>query len=148
MRLSDWFVPPIWVTCPDEGLRIRIAIEPELLGTIADEEQLQTLKRFQRFGNTPANGDYIEGVAAVTSKVGLVLGIHRRLYVNWIAPALAPVLNYSCYFVTVLALPIVMTEPYLTVQCQYLSAVTLLEIQRFATPSNLPENINLPPLQP
>jgi hypothetical protein len=135
MRLSDW------VTCPDEGLRIRIAFEPELLGTIAPEEQLQTLNRFQKFGNLPANGDFIEGVATVTTEVGLVLGIHRRLYVNWIAPALDPALNFSRYFVSVLALPIVMTEPYPTVQCQYLSAVTLLELQRFATPSNLPENI-------
>jgi hypothetical protein len=142
-------VPPIWVTCPQEGLRIRISIEYELSGTITDEEQLQTLSRFQRFGNRPANGDFIEGVAALTSEVGLVIGIHRRLYVNWIAPALDPVLNYSCYFVTVLALPVVMIEPYPTVQCQYLSAVTLLETQRFATPSNLQQNINPPPpLQP
>lgn len=131
-------VPPIWVTCPQEGLRIRIAIESELSGTITNEEQLQTLSRFQRFGNSPANGDYIEGVAAVTSGVGLVIGIHRRLYVNWIAPALDPALNFSRYYTTVLALPVVMTEPYPTVQCQYLSAVTLLEMQRFATPSNLP----------
>ncbi len=46
MRLSDWFVPPIWVTCPDEGLRIRIAIESELLGTVTDGEQLPTLTRY------------------------------------------------------------------------------------------------------
>ena len=67
MRLSDWFVPPIWVTCPDEGLRIRIAIEPELSGTVTDGEQLPTLIRFQKFGTSLANGDYIEAVAAVST---------------------------------------------------------------------------------
>ncbi|HAX74407.1 MAG TPA: hypothetical protein DCY88_00865 [Cyanobacteria bacterium UBA11372] len=131
------FIPPIWVTCPHEGLRIRIAIASELSGTIADEEQLKTLSRFQRFGSTPANGEYIEGVAVVSSAVGLALGIHRRLYVNWIAPALDPALNFSRYFVSVLALPIVMTEPYPKLSSQYPAAVNLLETQRFATPSNL-----------
>ena len=134
---SHNFIPPIWVTCPHEGLRIRIAIASELSGTIADEEQLQTLSRFQRFGSTPANGEYIEGVAVVTSSVGLALGIHRRLYVNWIAPALDPALNFSRYFVSVLALPVVMTEPYPKLSSQYPAAVNLLETQRFATPSNL-----------
>ena len=132
MRAKKFF-PPIWVSCPQEGLRIRIAIESELSGTITDGEQLQTLKRFQKFGNSPANGDYIEGVAAVTSEVGLVIGIHRRLYVTWIAPTLNPTLNYSRYFVTVLALPVVMTESYPILLNHYTAAVTLLEIQHSAT---------------
>lgn len=72
------FVPPIWIICPNEGLRLRIAIESELLGTISDGEQLQTIIRYQRFGTTPANGDFIEGAAAVTSSAGLVIGIHVR----------------------------------------------------------------------
>lgn len=132
------FVPPVWVICPSEGLRLRIAIEPELLGTIIDSEQLQTITRYQRFGNSPANGDFIEGIAAVTSSAGLVIGIHRRLYVTWLAPALNPALNYSRYFTTVLALPATMTSP----PNEYPAAVTLLETQRFCEPSNLQENID------
>lgn len=127
------FVSPVWVICPEEGLRLRIAIEPELLGTIIDGEQLQTITRYQRFGNSPANGDFIEGIAAVTSSAGLVIGIHRRLYVTWLAPALNPAVNYSRYFTTVLALPTTMTSP----PNEYPAAVTLLETQRFCEPSNL-----------
>lgn len=127
------FVPPVWVICPSEGLRLRIAIEPELLGTIIDGEQLQTITRYQKFGNSPANGDFIEGIAAVTSSAGLVIGIHRRLYVTWLTPALNPALNYSRYFITVLALPATMTSP----PNEYPAAVTLLETQRFCEPSNL-----------
>ena len=135
------FVPPIWIICPHEGLRLRIAIESELLGTITDSEQLQTITRYQRFGTSPANGDFIEGVAAVTSGAGLVIGIHRRLYVTWLAPALNPALNYSRYFVTILALPTTMTSA----PNEYPAAVNLLETQRFCEPSNLPEDINRQP---
>lgn len=135
------FVPPIWVICPNEGLRLRIAIESELLGTISDGEQLQTIIRYQRFGTTPANGDFIEGAAAVTSSAGLVIGIHRRLYVTWLAPALNPALNYSRYFVTILALPTTMSSA----PNEYPAAISLLETQRFCEPSNLPEDINRQP---
>ncbi|HAA28671.1 MAG TPA: hypothetical protein DCE56_14525 [Cyanobacteria bacterium UBA8553] len=45
MRAKKFF-PPIWVSCPQEGLRIRIAIESELLGTVTDGEQLPTLTRY------------------------------------------------------------------------------------------------------
>lgn len=133
MRLSDWFVPPIWVTCPDEGLRIRIAIEPELSGTVTDGEQLPTLIRFQKFGTSLANGDYIEAVAAVSTQGGLIIGIHRKLYVTWIAPALDPALNFSRYFTTILALPVTMASP----PSHYPAAVNLLQTQRFSNPSDL-----------
>ncbi len=142
---SDNFVPPIWVVCTQEGLRIRIALQPELSRTVSKGEQLQSIRRFQRFGNNPTNGDYIEGVAAVTSQVGLVIGIHRRLYVNWMTPALDPVLNFSRYFATVLALPITMTEPNPKILSRSTRAVNLLETQRFASPSNLAENTNSAP---
>lgn len=134
---SDTFVPPIWVVCTHEGLRIRIALEPELSGTVSNGEQLQSIRRFQRFGTSRANGDYIECIAVVTSQVGLVIGIHRRLYVTWMTPALDPVLNFSRYFATVLALPIAMTEPYPKILSRSTRAVNLLETQRFASPSNL-----------
>ena len=139
------FVPPIWVVCTQEGLRVRIALEPELFGTVTDGEQLQSIRRFQRFGSSPANGDYIEGIAAVTSQVGLVVGIHRRLYVTWITPALDPVLNFSQYFATILALPIAMTELYPKIPSRSNRAVTLPQTQRFASPSNLSENIDFKP---
>ncbi|HAZ43026.1 MAG TPA: hypothetical protein DDW76_38320 [Cyanobacteria bacterium UBA11369] len=51
--------------------------------------------------------------------------------------AKAPALNFSRYFVSVLALPVVMTEPYPRLSSQYPDAVNLLETQRFATRSNL-----------
>ncbi|MGA9378794.1 MAG: hypothetical protein WBV73_08495 [Phormidium sp.] len=136
--LNYTFVPPIWIICPDEGLKLRIAIESELLGTITDGEQLQTIIRYQRFGTTPANGDFIEGIAAVTSSAGLVIGIQRRLYVTWLAPAINPALNYSRYFVTILALPTTMTSA----PNDYPAAISLLETQRFCEPSNLLEDIN------
>ncbi|MEC4812735.1 MAG: hypothetical protein SAK29_05595 [Scytonema sp. PMC 1069.18] len=137
---ADTFVPPIWVVCTQEGLRVRIALEPKLLGTVSNGEQLQSIKRFQRFGSSSTNGDYIEGIAAVTSQVGLVIGIHRRLYVTWRTPALDPMLNFSRYFATVLALPIAMAEAYPKIPTRSTRAVTLLETQRFANPSNLHDN--------
>lgn len=134
-------VPPIWIICLDEGLRLKIAIEPELSETIIDGEQLQTINRFQRFGSSPANGEYVEGIATVSTQAGLLIGIHRRLYVAWSAPALNPALNYSRYFTTVLALPATMTSP----PNKYLTAVILLETQRFSDPSNLQKDIDLQP---
>ncbi|GAB1540343.1 hypothetical protein NUACC21_30120 [Scytonema sp. NUACC21] len=137
---SDTFVPPIWVVCTQEGLRVRIALEPKLFATVSNGEQLQSIRRFQSFGSSSTNGDYIESIAVVTSQVGLVIGIHRRLYVTWRTPALDPMLNFSRYFATVLALPIAMTEAYPKIPTRSTRAVTLLETQRFASPSNLPDN--------
>jgi hypothetical protein len=137
---SDTFVPPIWVVCTQEGLRVRIALEPKLFATVSNGEQLQSIRRFQSFGSSSTNGDYIESIAVVTSQVGLVIGIHRRLYVTWRTPALDPILNFSRYFATVLALPLVMTEAYPKIPIRSTRAVTLLETQRFAIPSNLPDN--------
>lgn len=135
--MSDYnFVPPIWIVCPSEGLRLRIALAPELSDTISDGEQLQTIIRFQRFGSTPANGDFVEGIAAVATLAGLVIGIHRRIYVSWISPALNPALNYSRYFTTVLALPIAISCP----PREYPAAVTLLETQRLGNPSDFLED--------
>ena len=142
---SDTFVPPIWVICTQEGLRMRIALKPELFGTVTNGEQLQSIRRFQRFGTSPTNGDYIEGVVAVTSQAGLVIGIHRRLYVTWMSPAVDPVLNFSRYFATVLALPLAITEPYPKIPSRSTRALSLLETQRFASPSNLPENTDSEP---
>lgn len=135
--MSDYnFVPPIWIICPEEGLRLRIAIAPELSDTISDGEQLQTMIRFQQFGSTPANGDFVEGIAAVATLAGLVIGIHRRIYVAWISPALNPALNYSRYFTTILALPIAIASP----PREYPAAVTLLETQRLGNPSDFLED--------
>ncbi len=117
-------------------------MEPELFGAIADGEELQTLYRFQRFDSSPANGDYIEGVAAVVSEGGLVIGIHRRLYVTWIAPAIDPVVNFSRYFATVLALPVAMSKPDLELHNQCASPLTLLEAELFASPLNLPQEVS------
>lgn len=140
--MSYRIVPPVWVVCPNEGLRLRLAIDPVLSGAVTDREQLLTIARFQRFGNSPANGDYVEGIAAVATGTGLLIGVHRRLYVTWIAPALEPALNFSRYFVTILALPATMAFfPH-----EYPSVITLLETQRFGKPSDLPEDTNSPPL--
>ncbi|MFB2895206.1 hypothetical protein ACE1CI_20040 [Aerosakkonemataceae cyanobacterium BLCC-F50] len=71
----------------------------------------------------------------------LVIEIHRRLYVTWLAPAINPALNYNRYFVSILALQTTISSP----PEEYLSAVSLLETQRFCEPSNLPEDINRQP---
>ncbi len=44
-------------------------------------------------------------------------------------PALDPLLNYTRYFVSVFALPVVMTEPFQTLPSLERGAVTLLETQ-------------------
>ncbi len=127
--MTDSFVPPLWILCPCEGLRLRIAIEPQLSELISDGQQLTTINRFQRYGNSPANGDYIEGIAAVGANSGLVLGVHRRIYVYWRSPALDPVLNFSRYYTSLLALPIVIGDKGRSL----LHPVTLLQTQRFAS---------------
>jgi len=125
------FVPPITVLLPFEGLRLRIQLHTVLAPFISNGEQLRTISRFQSCGICPAHGEYIEGIAAVSGKSPLVLGVHRRLYVRWITPAANPALNFSRYYLSILALPINSIQVRLNQR-----AIILLQAQVLAKPNS------------
>ena len=66
-----------------------------------------TIRRDRNISYLRDIGYYIENTAVVINPdTGLIMGLHRRVYINWRTPAEDPIFTYSRFFTRLLGLPL------------------------------------------
>jgi hypothetical protein len=104
--MTDTFVQPIWVVAPHESLRLQIAIIPELIDLICEGTQLITIRRDEYPGHSREHGWFMQCTSTLVATSGLILGLHKKLYIDWRMPEEEPLQMTSRLFADIMGLPI------------------------------------------
>jgi len=104
--MTNTFVQPIWVVAAHEFLRLQIALVPELIDLLSEGTQLITIRREEFTGHSTEHGWFVQCTSTLVAPSGLLLGLHRKLYIDWRMPEQEPLLTPSRLFANLMALPI------------------------------------------
>lgn len=105
--MTDTCVQPMWVVCAHERMRLQISLQPDIANLVTDGKQMITIRRDRNISYLRDIGYYIENTAVVINPdTGLIMGLHRRVYINWRTPAEDPIFTYSRFFTRLLGLPL------------------------------------------